>query len=227
MSTDEQTLTAKPKPTKKLKPARKQVKAGDVEKTETVQTGKEYSQSFEWLARRLVPNKVQQTSGTTNGLVEIVRTTTQSECCHLLCHVGTHDVPAKSSHKRGVTSRKTLVSLVPTRLASDIAVSSLHAVVVPMDGNATISTSFQTQTMPYPTAQKTALPETSLLITETTWVVWVASTVKIAHYTSVELRRPGLDPRLRRSSTVTSRNGERLSEVRRSFGEYGRGANFY
>jgi len=33
-----------PKPPKKLKPARKQVKAGDVVKTETVQTGKEYSE---------------------------------------------------------------------------------------------------------------------------------------------------------------------------------------
>lgn len=32
-----------PKPPKKLKPARKQVKAGDVVKTEAVQTGKEYS----------------------------------------------------------------------------------------------------------------------------------------------------------------------------------------
>lgn len=31
------------KPPKKLKPARKQVKPGDVEKKETVQTGKEYS----------------------------------------------------------------------------------------------------------------------------------------------------------------------------------------
>jgi len=33
-----------PKPPKKLKPARKQVKAGDVVKAETVQTGKEYSE---------------------------------------------------------------------------------------------------------------------------------------------------------------------------------------
>lgn len=32
-----------PRPPKKLKPARKQVKPGDVNKTETVQTGKEYS----------------------------------------------------------------------------------------------------------------------------------------------------------------------------------------
>ena len=32
-----------PPPPKKLKPARKQVKAGEVNKTETVQTGKEYS----------------------------------------------------------------------------------------------------------------------------------------------------------------------------------------
>jgi hypothetical protein len=35
-----------PKPPKKLRPARKQVKAGDVVKTETVQTGKEYSMLF-------------------------------------------------------------------------------------------------------------------------------------------------------------------------------------
>jgi hypothetical protein len=80
MSTDEHTqdvTPAKPKPTKKLKPARKQVKAGDVEKKETVQTGKEYSQSFHHVRVR-VPNKV-QTSGTTNGLVETARTTTQSE----------------------------------------------------------------------------------------------------------------------------------------------------
>jgi len=32
-----------PRPSKKPKPARKQVKPGDVVKTETVQTGKEYS----------------------------------------------------------------------------------------------------------------------------------------------------------------------------------------
>ena len=32
-----------PRPPKKMKPARKQVKPGDVVKTETVQTGKEYS----------------------------------------------------------------------------------------------------------------------------------------------------------------------------------------
>ncbi len=35
-----------PRPPKKLKPARKQVKPGDVNKTETVQTGKEYSEPF-------------------------------------------------------------------------------------------------------------------------------------------------------------------------------------
>jgi hypothetical protein len=34
-----------PKPAKKLKPARKQVKPGEVEKKETPQTGKEYSKS--------------------------------------------------------------------------------------------------------------------------------------------------------------------------------------
>lgn len=53
MSTDEPTQAVTPaqsRPTKKLKPARKQVKPGDVEKKETVQTGKEYSQSFEYTA---------------------------------------------------------------------------------------------------------------------------------------------------------------------------------
>jgi hypothetical protein len=45
MSTDETTtaVVAKPKPVKKLKPARKQVKAGDIERKETPQTGKEYN----------------------------------------------------------------------------------------------------------------------------------------------------------------------------------------
>jgi hypothetical protein len=44
MSTDETTtVVVKSKPVKKLKPARKQVKAGDVERKETPQTGKEYS----------------------------------------------------------------------------------------------------------------------------------------------------------------------------------------
>ena len=37
--------TPKPKPAKKpLKPARKQVKAGEIERKETPQTGKEYSE---------------------------------------------------------------------------------------------------------------------------------------------------------------------------------------
>jgi hypothetical protein len=41
-----------PRPPKKLRPARKQVKPGDVVKTETVQTGKEYSK------RRVYQKKV-------------------------------------------------------------------------------------------------------------------------------------------------------------------------
>jgi len=46
MSTNDNDTVAiveKPKPVKKLKPARKQVKAGEVERKETPQTGKEYS----------------------------------------------------------------------------------------------------------------------------------------------------------------------------------------
>jgi truncated hemoglobin YjbI len=38
-------VTKANKPAKKMKPARKQVKPGDVEKKETPQTGKEYSES--------------------------------------------------------------------------------------------------------------------------------------------------------------------------------------
>jgi hypothetical protein len=46
MSSDETpVLAAKGPKLKKLKPARKQVKPGDVEKKETPQTGKEYSKS--------------------------------------------------------------------------------------------------------------------------------------------------------------------------------------
>jgi len=41
-----------PKKVKKLKPARKQVKPGDVVKTETPQTGKEYSMSLYLLTSR-------------------------------------------------------------------------------------------------------------------------------------------------------------------------------
>lgn len=41
-----QVIAAKGPKLKKLKPARKQVKPGDVEKKETVQTGKEYSEYF-------------------------------------------------------------------------------------------------------------------------------------------------------------------------------------
>lgn len=88
MSTDEPTQAVtpvKPKPIKKLKPARKQVKAGDVEKKETVQTGKEYSQTFQYTRVDVVPNKVQQIFGTTNGPVEIAKTTTQSECFCQIC----------------------------------------------------------------------------------------------------------------------------------------------
>jgi hypothetical protein len=46
--TELQVVPAVKKP-KKLKPARKQVKPGDVEKKEAVQTGKEYSE-FYWHA---------------------------------------------------------------------------------------------------------------------------------------------------------------------------------
>jgi hypothetical protein len=42
-SNEPQVLAAKGPKLKKLKPARKQVKPGDVEKKETPQTGKEYS----------------------------------------------------------------------------------------------------------------------------------------------------------------------------------------
>jgi len=45
-----------PRPPRKLKPARKQVKPGDVNKTETIQTGKEYSEFYPtlFIARNVV-----------------------------------------------------------------------------------------------------------------------------------------------------------------------------
>ena len=43
MSSATETQVAAPKKQKKLKPARKQVKPGEVEKKEAPQTGKEYS----------------------------------------------------------------------------------------------------------------------------------------------------------------------------------------
>jgi hypothetical protein len=46
MSSNEIQIAAKGPKLKKLKPARKQVKPGDVEKKETPQTGKEYSELF-------------------------------------------------------------------------------------------------------------------------------------------------------------------------------------
>jgi len=45
-----------PRPLKKLRPARKQVKPGDVVKTETVQTGKEYSMCLQVVMNRLNNN---------------------------------------------------------------------------------------------------------------------------------------------------------------------------
>jgi len=77
-ATETETVVAVSKPGKKLKPARKQVKAGDVEKKETPQTGKEYSM-FHCLPphRRLTGFRL-QISGTTNGLEVIARTVTQS-----------------------------------------------------------------------------------------------------------------------------------------------------
>ena len=48
-TTDTIAATAQTKP-KVLKPARKQVKPGQVEKKETPQTGKEYSKPVKWLS---------------------------------------------------------------------------------------------------------------------------------------------------------------------------------
>ena len=49
-STTAETQVAAPKKQKKLKPARKQVKPGEVEKKEAPQTGKEYS-AYVWCFR--------------------------------------------------------------------------------------------------------------------------------------------------------------------------------
>lgn len=79
---------------KKLKPARKQVKPGDVEKKEAPQTGKEYSaHSSPIVLRRTSSPYLMQISGTTSGLEEIERIVTPSKpqsffesLCSLTCH---------------------------------------------------------------------------------------------------------------------------------------------
>ena len=65
---------------KKLKPARKQVTPGQVEKKEAPQTGKEYSAPnfFKTYSRILFDGSRAQISGTTNGPVVIEKITTQS-----------------------------------------------------------------------------------------------------------------------------------------------------
>lgn len=65
---------------KKLKPARKQVAPGQVEKKEAPQTGKEYSASNAfWSIHRAAPDAPrEQIFGTTNGPEEIEKTATQS-----------------------------------------------------------------------------------------------------------------------------------------------------
>jgi len=63
-------------PKRKLRPARKQVEAGDIDKTEAIQPGKEYSM-FPFFA--LLAWAEGQISGTTNGLVEIKKMHLQSK----------------------------------------------------------------------------------------------------------------------------------------------------
>jgi hypothetical protein len=62
-------------PKRKLRPARKQVEAGDIDKTEAIQPGKEYSM-FNILHSTCSNDQI---SGTINGLVEIKRMLLPSE----------------------------------------------------------------------------------------------------------------------------------------------------
>ena len=74
-----QAVVAPKKKEKKLKPARKQVKPGEVEKKEAPQTGKEYSTYYFFTVttgiRMLTLPKI---SGITNGPAETARTVTPS-----------------------------------------------------------------------------------------------------------------------------------------------------
>jgi hypothetical protein len=65
---------------KKLKPARKQVAPGQVEKKEAPQTGKEYSSSnsFQSISYAIPDALSEKIFGTTNGPGEIEKTATQS-----------------------------------------------------------------------------------------------------------------------------------------------------
>jgi hypothetical protein len=73
---------AAPKKQKKLKPARKQVKPGDVVKTEAPQTGKEYSK-LSLIFHYTVQLRFRQIFGTTSGQEETAKTVIPSLCSSL------------------------------------------------------------------------------------------------------------------------------------------------
>ena len=80
-----QVVTA-PKKAKKLKPARKQVKPGEVEKKEAPQTGKEYSASSYPPTSSIDAYTTAQTYGTTNGPAVTARTAIPSKYVHPPTH---------------------------------------------------------------------------------------------------------------------------------------------
>jgi hypothetical protein len=78
-TTEATTSTVAIKKDKKLKPARKQVKPGEVEKKEAPQTGKEYSSVLPLISpTQILVLTMLQTYGTTNGPVGIARILTPS-----------------------------------------------------------------------------------------------------------------------------------------------------
>lgn len=77
-STDTVAEVVHKKAPKPLKPARKQVKPGQVEKKETPQTGKEYSESNCSDIFELLLTDILKTSGIINGQVVIVKIAIQS-----------------------------------------------------------------------------------------------------------------------------------------------------
>lgn len=121
-------------PVKKMKPARKQVMPGQIEKKEAPQTGKEYSEDHYTLAspRHLVAEYLPliKIYGTISGLEVTERTVIPSTLLrwgHNLFERGLTPSSARRRRQRGVTFARTRDTHAQTRLVQNTAVSSLHA----------------------------------------------------------------------------------------------------
>jgi hypothetical protein len=162
-----------PRPPKKPKPARKQVKPGDVVKTETVQTGKEYSTCLCIIQHLNLTNHCPQTFGITNGLVETARIIIQSTPAriHLLCQILNILSSVKQNLRLAAKSNLTQASPVPTQQAINIYVFFSPVDAARTAGSASTFIVFLVRLLRSQTHQKTVSPVKSLPTIVMTWVV--------------------------------------------------------